>query len=225
MSKWNSPPLLLCHCFNTFMHCLAFCCLSLLLVKFLSGCAIEGLNASVKEIQWLCMIHLWIHNSTRFYQSYFRMIAKGVPATQFRQSLCLKQKEWCCMVVWSCVRLCVLWWNSGRQKSSRTKSYGHFCRTPLLIEHCFLVWQPVISKSGRQKQIGRRPQSPSVTVLFEVLVQWSSCDCCGKTAIRFPLGMLTNRNRPHILEELFILPKTINPVRSWLNFIFKLYKL
>lgn len=37
------------------------CCL-------LSFCqdVLEGLNASVKEIQWLCMIHLWIHNLTRF---------------------------------------------------------------------------------------------------------------------------------------------------------------
>lgn len=131
LSKFSSSPLLLCHCFNTFMHCSTFCCLSLLL-KVLSRCAIEGLSASVKEI------HLWINNLTRFYLSYFRMATKGVPTTQLRQSLFLKQKEWClyCAVVWSCVRLRVLWWNSGRWKSSRTKSFGHFCRTTLLIEHC-----------------------------------------------------------------------------------------
>lgn len=202
------------------MHCSTFCCLSLLL-KVLSRCAIEGLSASVKEI------HLWINNLTRFYLSYFRMATKGVPTTQLRQSLFLKQKEWClyCAVVWSCVRLRVLWWNSGRWKSSRTKSFGHFCRTTLLIEHCCLVWQTVISKSGLQKKIWKRPQSPSVIALFEVFVQLSPCDCCGKTEIRFPLDMLTNRNRPRILEKLFILPKTINPVRSQLNYILKSYKL
>lgn len=71
--KMKFTPLFLCHCFNTFMHCSAFCSSSPFLVKFLSRCAIEGLNASVKEIEWWCMIHLWIHNSTRFYRSYFTL--------------------------------------------------------------------------------------------------------------------------------------------------------
>lgn len=124
---------------------------------------------------------VWYISEFIIWLVFTRAILEWLPK-EFRQPISMLETKGVMCILCSCMVMCkalcalVKFW---RQKSSRTNSYGHFCRTTLLIEYCSLVWQPVISKSGLQKQIWERTQSPRVIALFEVLVLrllWQDCN-------------------------------------------------